>query len=154
MIKLSNDNLGRILHFSLYNRLHSFCVTHTPEIPPEHFVNNILNRLYNNDPSLYLFVDLEDNYNITAHAVVDIQDAFTNRVIYCYQLQRDKPDTSKQDEFMETLDKLAEIHSATCIAFTVVKNSKVYEKKYNYTLARSVMIKTTKDSKEEGNSNG
>lgn len=155
MIRLSNDNLGRILHFSLYERLRAFCAAHTPEVPAEAFVNAVLNRLYNGDTSLHVLVELEDSYTIVAHAVIDVQDAFGNKVVYCHQLQRDKPDTAKQDEFMEALQKLAEYHSAVCIAFSVTKNAKVYEKKYGYSLARSVMIKTLHSvDTDEGDSHG
>ena len=154
MIRVNNDNLGRALHALLYLRLRDFCIEHTPELPAEPFVNVVLNRLYNGDPLLHVLVELENN-TIVAHAIIDIQEAFGNKVVYCHQLQRDKPDISAQDELMEAVDKLADYHNAVCIAFSVTKNSKVYEKKYGYTHARSVMIKMAHDNKaEKDSSNG
>ena len=142
MIRVSNDNLGRALHASLYERIRTFALAHTPEMPPEPFVNTILTRLYNGDPHLYIFVELDEAYKIVMHAVADVQSAFGTAVLHCYQLQRDKPDQAKLDECMETFDKIAVAHNVQCMLFTVEKASKVYEKRYGYRIARSVMIKT------------
>jgi hypothetical protein len=149
MIRLSNDNLGRALHAALYARLRTFCQQNTPEVPSEPFVNAVLSRLYNSDSSLHILVELDNVYNIIAHAVIDVQQAYGNTVIYAHQYQRDSPSVAAMDEFMEYLDKLAEFHNATCIAFSIVKNTKVFEKKYQYRTARSVMIKVPQFSEAQ-----
>ncbi len=149
MIRLTNDNLGRALHSSLYNRIHKFCVEYCPEMPAELFVNTILTRLYNSDPLLHIMVTLDSHYNITEHAVVDIQTAFGRNVIYCHQLAKDSPNIESMNEFMEYLDKLKEQTNAVCIAFTVVKNVKVYQSKYGYKTMRTVMIKTDTNAESE-----
>jgi hypothetical protein len=141
MIRIQNDNFGKALHPLLYIRIRDFCLAHTPEAPAEAFANTILNRFYNNDKRLHLFVELDERSNITAHAIADIQEAFNHRILHVYQLQKDRPDTKTMDEVMEIADKLAEEFNVNCISFSVVKNAKVFAKRYGYTLTRSIMIK-------------
>lgn len=145
MIRIVNDHLGRALHAPLYQRLYNFCLQYCPELPPDVVVNAIMQRLYNNDTSLYVMVSFDNQYNITEHAVIDIQNSYGYNVVYCHQLQRDTPDKNSQDEFMEFLNKLAESVNAVTIMFTVTKNYRVYEKKYGYKTVRHVMMKTSLD---------
>lgn len=143
MIRLHNDNLGRLLHPVLYHRIHAFCMQYTPEIPAELFTNAILQRLYNSDSSLHILVTLDDNYTVIEHAIIDVQHAYGIPVIHCFQLVKDKPNINTMDELMEYVDKLKAETNAACITFTTTKNTKAYQKRYGYSLLRSVMLKTS-----------
>lgn len=140
-MRLTNDPLARILHNSLYERMLRFCEVYTPELPAEPVVQTWLQRLFNNDLNLQIHVTLDANYKILSHAVIDIQEAFGQRVIYCHQALADKGNTIQINEAMELLDKLALEINASCIIFTVTKTVKGLEKKYGYTPIRTIMMK-------------
>lgn len=146
MIRLGNDNLGRMLHASIYARLRNFCVQHTPEFPPELVVNAWLQRLYNSDPTFHLLVTLDDSYKIIQHAVIDIQDAFGKVFIQCHQAQTDKPNVAQTDEIMEYLEKLKADTQAACIVFMTTRPTKAFEKKWGYKIFRTVLIKTNSEA--------
>jgi len=59
---------------------------------------------------------------------------------------KDKSTKDVVDECMEYLDKLKELTNASCIAFAVAKNAKVYEKRYGYKVSRIMMIKTSQNN--------
>ena len=152
MIRIYNDNLGRILHFSLYQRMYNFCVKHNPEFPADMVVNAWLSRIYNNDLTLHLLAEVDDNYTITEHALIDVQTFLNNKVIYCHQVQHDKPASlSHAVELMEYIDKLREHEGAICSVFslTEAKHAKAFEKRHNYHILRTVMIKTSEAESEE-----
>lgn len=140
MQRLYPDNLGRLLHDPLYQRLISFGIQYTPEFPIIPVVNHWLNLFYNDDPNIHILIDY-DSTGISAHSFIMIQEAFNQRVVMCHQVQDDKRSGTFISEIMEYLDKLKSESGAYCIMANVPKNSKVYEKKYGYTIARAVMIK-------------
>lgn len=142
MIRVTNDNLGRSLHNELYNRLRQACLSLNPEIPPEGVINDWLFRLYNNDPRLHILINLNDQMNgISEHAVIDVVNVYGTNIVYCHQIVKDKPTKDIVDEYMEYLDKLKDATAASCIAFTVAKNAKVYEKRYGYQTVRMMLVK-------------
>lgn len=151
MIRIYNDNLGRALHSVLYQRLHAFCTKYTPEFPPEPVVNTWLSRLYNSDPTFHLLVNMNDKFEITEHAVVDVQVNFNLVTVQCHQAQLDKPSISHAVELMEYLDKLKAETNAVCIVFSIAdsKHAKTFEKRHNYTVFRTVLIKTSDNSESE-----
>lgn len=155
MIRLFNDNLGRALHAALFARLHSFCIKHTPELPAEVAVNVWLSRLYTGDPNLHILVELDDKYNIIEHALIDVSSFLDLRIVECRQAQHDKPSISHAVELMEYLDKLREHENASCIIFSIAdgKHAKTFEKRHNYKILRTVLIKTP-DLESEENSDG
>lgn len=152
MIRLTNNKLGRALHEPLYERIHNFAVQHTPEVPAHNFVNSILMRLYADDPHLYLFVELDDNYRIIMHAIVDVQEAFGSKVMHCYQIHRDKADTAAFDAFIKDMDTLALSLGIHCMVFSTERSPGVYEKKYGYRRARSIMLKVPGQTAEDNDS--
>ncbi|SRR6266446_8178897 len=142
MIRVINDSLGRALHNMLYDRLMNFCTEYTPELPGEPVVQSWLDRLYRGDNNLHIIVRLSENYSkILAHMVVDVQDVYGSKIILCHQVQSEKNSILEISEGMEYMDKLAEYIQASCIIAYVSKNAKVLEKKYGFTLSRSVMVK-------------
>ena len=141
MIRLQNDDLGRLLHNPLYRRIYTFCEAHCPELPAQVFTDAVLTRLYTNDLNLHLLVTYDDMFKITEHAVIDVQTAYGNTVIHCHQLQRDKGSLDEMDKFMQYLDDLKAATNAVCISFSVTKNSTAYQKRYGYKIARTVMVK-------------
>jgi hypothetical protein len=156
MIVLANDHLGKSLHGVLFNRLVTFAATITPEIPPVSIIEYWLNRFYANDPSIQLLVELDNSYNIVAHAVVEIQHVANAVVICCHQYQSDKPDMARLDEFIEYGRKLKLEHNAACMMFTTAKNTKAYEKRYGFKAVRTVMIdyEALERALEEGEADG
>lgn len=141
IIRLTNDNGGRLLHSILYDRMYKACVELNPEMPANAVVNAWLTQLYNSDPSMHVLVNLE-NGTVTEHAVITINEAFGVRVVYCHHIVKDKPTKDNVAYYMEYLDKLKEQVNASLIAFSVAKNAKVYEKQYGYKSIRTVMIKS------------
>jgi hypothetical protein len=144
MIRIYNDNLGRALHSVLYQRIHDFCIQYTPEFPAEAVVNNWLSRLYQSDLTLHILVELDDTFKITEHAIIEVSTILNNKVVYCHQVKNDKPSISHMGEIAEYLDKLQEHEGATCtvVTLTALRQTKGFEKKYNYQAIRTVMIKT------------
>ena len=140
MQRLYPDNLGRLFHDPLYSRLVAFGTQYTPEFPIIPVVNHWLNLFYNSDPTVHILVN-QDATGITAHSFIIVQEAFNQRVVMCHQAQDDKRSGTFIPEVIEYLDKLKVESSAECIMINVAKNSRVYEKRYGYTMARSVMIK-------------
>jgi hypothetical protein len=150
MIRVFNDHLGRALHATLYTRLAQFCTQITPEVPYEPVVTSWLTRLYNGDFTLHILVNLDEQYNITDHAVIDVTQAMNTTIIYCYQVSKDTADLHTLDEVMAYLDRLKEEHHAHCIVLNMSKHVKAMEKRYDYTIARSTLIKyDTVDSDED-----
>jgi hypothetical protein len=149
MIRVFNDHLGRALHATLYTRLAQFCSQITPEVPYEPIVANWLQRLYTGDMNLHILVTLDDQYNITEHALIDIQRVFEHIVIYCHQVAIDKPNTASFDDVMGYLDQLKVDLQAACIVLSMAKNVKAMERRYNYKIMRTTMIKVDSDDENE-----
>lgn len=151
MIRLFNDNLGRALHAALFARLHAFCTKYTPELPAEVAVNVWLGRLYTGDLNLHILVELDDKFNIVEHALVDVSSFLNIKIIECRQAQHDKPSISHAVELMEYLDKLQAYENASCIIFSIAdsKHAKAFEKRHNYQILRTVLIKTPQTDETE-----
>jgi hypothetical protein len=141
MIRVFNDHLGRALHATLYTRLAQFCAQVTPEVPYEPVVTAWLTRLYTSDFNLHILVALDDQYNITDHAVIDVTHTMNTTIIYCYQVSKDTADLHTLDDVMAYLDRLKEEHHAHCIVLNMSKHARAMEKRYDYTIARTTLIK-------------
>lgn len=152
MIRIFNDNLGRILHFTLYQRLYNFCVKYSPEFPADIAVNSWMNRLYSGDLSFHLLAEVDDNYKITEHALIDVANVMSHKVIYCHQIQHDIPAISHATELMEYIDKLREHEGAVASVFSMAnaKLARAVEKKYGYTTLRTMLIKTGEVENSDG----
>jgi len=140
-IQLFPDRLGRLLHEPLHKRIVAFAEQYTPEIPAEVVATQFLNRFYNGDNSVHILVALDDNFVITSHAIIEVQNVFGYVVVWCHQVQSDRKSTGSLDKGMEYIENLATTIHAHCILFTVTKNMKALEKKYGFTVSRSIMIK-------------
>lgn len=151
MIRLYNDNLGRALHEPLYKRLYDFASKHNPELPCEIAVNNWLSRLYNSDPLFHLLVTLNDKYEITEHAVIEVTPVYNVAVIQCMQCQLDRPSISHAVQLMEYLDKLKAETNAACILFSIhdAKHAKTFEKRHGYKVSKTMLIKTDDEVQDE-----
>lgn len=145
-LRLQNDALARMLHNQLYQRLTAFCAEYTPELPPSVVVNSWLSRLYTDDSNLHLLVTVDDDYSVVGHAVIDVQSVHSYKVVYCHQAQADKGYTSTLDIGVEYVDKLVAAVGAYCAVFTVTKHIKGLQKKYNYQLTRTMMVKYNGES--------
>jgi hypothetical protein len=152
MIRIFNDNLGRILHFTLYQRLYNFCVKYSPEFPADIAVNSWMNRLYTSDMNLHILAEVDENYKITEHALIDVANVMNHKVIYCHQMQHDTPSVSHATELMEYIDKLREHESAVASIFSMSsqKLARAVEKKYGYSILRTVLIKTGEVEDSDG----
>ena len=140
--RLQNDKLGRLLHDVVYQRIINFCTEYTPEIPAQVIADTWMQRVYNNDNNLHIILDLDGQYNVLGHAVIDLQDHFGYKVVHCYQVQGDKKGSMLETAFgMEYLDKLAASVGAYYTIFYVKKNIKALEK-YGYKAARTAMLKS------------
>jgi len=140
-LRLQNDALARILHSSLYDRIASFCEKFTPEVPANVFAGNILARLYNSDDRLHILIDVDEDYKIKGHAILEVQQQGDCKVIFCYQAQGDKGTNITFDAGMRYVDELAAAINAHSAMFTAVQPSKAFEKKYGYKAVRTVMVK-------------
>lgn len=141
MIRLQNDSLARMLHHSLYERMLHFCTEYTPELPGEPVVSTWLNRLFSDDQDIHILVELNDNYQIIEHAVIDVQTILGYKVVYCHQVYRDKNNLASFDVGMEYIDKLRQQVGARCSMFSTVKHVQSLSKKYGYKVVRTVMMK-------------
>lgn len=146
IIRINNDNLGRTLHNTLHQRLSTFCMQYTPEFPSEPVVSFWLQRLYNSDESIHILVDMDDNYQITAHALIEQQTLHNRTIILCHQVQDDHKGMVFLDAVMQYIDALAYATQALFAANTVVKGARAMEKKYQYNTTRSVLVKQYKHS--------
>lgn len=141
IVRLTNGPLARMLHFALHERLVAFCEKYTPEFPAEAIVGGWLERLYKDDPTLYLLVDLEENYTIKGHAVIGIEHHYGEPIIHCYQGQGERSTVIGVGVFGEWVDKIAAQVGATKAGFFVEKSSKALTK-LGYHVARVYMLKT------------
>ena len=144
-LRLENGMLARALHQQLHSRLLGFCKEYSPELPGEPIIQSWLQRLYDGDGNLHILVTLDDNLNIIGHAVIDVQEVYGSKVVWCHQAQGDKGAQSTLDEGVEYVDKLVNIVGAYCSIFITSKHIKALEKKYNYKPARSIMVKYAHD---------
>lgn len=144
--RLVNDNLARLLHQQLYQRMLSFCQQYTPELPGEPIVTQWLTRLFNGDNNLHIMVTLNSDYKITGHCVIDIQEMYGYRVVWCHQALADKDNATHLDEGAEYIDKLVQATNAYCALFVVTKHQKSLEKKYGYKTTRTIMMKHAAES--------
>lgn len=138
---LTNNNLARIFHEPLYQRMIAFGQQYTPEFPIEPIVEEWLKRLYAGDTKLHILVTYTNGGMLNGHAVIDVQEHYGYRVVYCHQAQVDKGSEGSIDEFVEYIDKLRSLTNAYCSIFTVAKHIKGLEKKYGYKTTRATMIK-------------
>ena len=144
MMRLANDDVGKALHAVLYRRMLSFAQECTPELPGEAFVASWLERFYRDDGTMHILVNMDDSLNVTAHAVIDVQQAMYHYILQCHQLQVDHPDITQVDEVVEYGRKLkaayeAQAHTAI-MTFMVTKNVKAYEQRYGFKAARAILI--------------
>ena len=140
MIRVINDTLGRMLHVALHDRMVKFAEQNTPEFPAEQVVNNWLSRMFLNDPSLHIIVDLDSNYKILSHAVIEVQEVYGKRAVIAYQVQGDKSSLISLNAGLEYIEKLGYAVGAYSIGVSVQKNVKAIEKK-GYQIFRTVMFK-------------
>lgn len=144
MIRLRNTNFARAIHQLLYERMVPLCVEYMPEEVARLLVSDWLNRLYSDDPSIHILINMNDeNTAIVEHAVIEVQTALNGavKIIMCHQCQHDKPLLSHIGEGIEYMDKLAVELNATCKMIYVSKHSKALEKKYGYHSVRTCMVK-------------
>lgn len=143
MQRLRNDKLGRILHHQLYDRLIKFCEKYTPEFPAMPVVDYWFSRVFVGDDSIHILFDVDENFLVTGHGVITIQEAYGHRVVFGHQVQSNFETKTKNtfaDEVMEYLNKLRDSIGATCSIIYVEKNAKLYEKKFGYKNVRSVLF--------------
>ncbi len=145
-IRVVNDSIGRSLHDTLYERMYRFCQQYTPEVPAEDVVNHWLGRLYGGDDNLHILVTLDDKYRITGHCIIDIQNIHGKKIIFCHQAMGDRNNIPHISEGIEYIDKLAAEINAYCCVINTAKHIKVLEKKFNFNLTRSVLIKNYEGS--------
>lgn len=142
MQRLYPDNLGRLLHEQLYQRLINFGTTYTPEFPIDQVVTYWLNDLfYKSNQDIHILVNY-DSSAITAHSLIVVETAFNLRVVICYQAQDDKRSGTFINETIEYLDKLKDSSGAYIIKSEIpLKHIKTYKNKYGYTVSKATAIK-------------
>jgi len=140
MQRLYPDQLGRLLHDPLRNRIYDFNVIHSPEFPADVITDHWLNQFYQPDDNIHILVELDNKYNITAHCVTLIQEQLGYKIIMSPQLKDDKKSKTFVDECIEYFAKLRNEIRATCSIFIVTEHVKAYEKRYGYSAARTVMV--------------
>ncbi len=138
--RLLPDSLGMLLHHQLYTRMVAFGKLYTPEFPIEPVVTTWLQRFYNSDPRIHILINLSSEMLITAHAILEIQEAYSTRVISCYQAQHDRNDRAIIDQGFEYMHKLRDEVGAHCVVINAGKHTKAYQKQYGYRIARTVLI--------------
>lgn len=140
MQQLLPDGLGRILHEALYQRLLTFAKKYTADFPAEGVIHAWLNRFYAGDPSVIILVNIEQ-YQITAHAFIELQPIGGYQVVMVHQLEYDTKQTEPLQLFAEYLEKLLIESNSYCVCIQVSKNVKVYERKYGYKVVSTLMMK-------------
>jgi wobble nucleotide-excising tRNase len=160
IVRLTNGPLARMLHFALYERMLDFCTKVNPEIPGEAIVEAWLDRLYRDDPRLHILVNLDEQYHIVEHAVIDIQQVGSVQAVVCHQVFRDRPNLETFKQGLEYIDNLRRSTGAVCSAIYVQKHVKALERA-GYKTAQVLMIKcsydaeeTTQDAQLEASANG
>ncbi len=147
--RLTNDNLSRALHQTLYQRMVSFCQQYTPEFPAEPVVESWLSRLYKGDDNLHILASFDSSWQLVGHAVIDVQDHYGYKVVYCHQAHADKGYQSTLEEGIEYVEKLRSYVGAYCSCFSVTKHIKGLEKKYGYQVVRTMMMKYESQQNED-----
>jgi hypothetical protein len=147
IVRLTNGPLARMLHFALYERMLDFCTKVNPEIPGEAIVEGWLDRLYRDDLRLHILVNLDDQYHITEHAVIDIQQVGNAQAVVCHQVFRDRPNIQTFKQGLEYIDNLRRQTGAICSAIYVQKHVKALERA-GYKTAQVLMIKCSHDAEE------
>jgi len=140
MIRLTNIGLSRALHAPLYDRLVRFCERYTPEGMAEPIVNLWMNRMYMDDPSIHILVNLDDKMNIVEHAVVEVKSEGGQYVIYCHQAERDKPNLKTLTEGLEYIEKLRSSLNGITVLF-VNDKPQAYAKLGGYQVMRYILVR-------------
>lgn len=149
MIRIQNNTLGHMLHAVLYRRMMDFARRYTPELPAESVVSAWLNMAYNNDPNMHLIVNVDAKYSIYEHAVIQIVDAFGNRLVYCHQAEHDRPSISTFDEGNEYIKKLVAEYNATAAIVFMTHHVKAMEKRHGFKYSRSMLVWFPEENEEE-----
>lgn len=147
IVRLTNGPLARMLHFALYERMLDFARKINPEIPGEAIVEAWLDRLYRDDPRLHILVNLDDQYRIVEHAVIDVQQVGNAQAVVCHQVFRDRPNLETFKQGLEYIDNLRRQTGAVCSAIYVQKHVKALERA-GYKTAQVLMIKCSRDTEE------
>jgi hypothetical protein len=147
IVRLVNGPLARMLHFALYERMLDFTRKVNPEIPGEAIVEAWLDRLYKDDPRLHILVNLDEQYRIVEHAVIDIQQVGNAQAVVCHQVFRDRPNLETFKQGLEYIDNLVAQTQAVCSAIYVQKHVKALERA-GYKTAQVLMIKCSRDTEE------
>jgi hypothetical protein len=123
----------------------AFNKENVPELPPHVATEIWLHRLFLGDEDIHFLVELdsENDYAITAHAIMVVEQLAGHKAVICHQLQDDNKNGLALSEAIEYLDKLRDAVGAGFSMFTTHKGVKAYEKKYGYTVARTVMVKAS-----------
>ena len=144
MTRVENNPFGRTIHVLLHERMMQFCQLYTPEVLAEPVVNGWLNRLYADDSTLHILVEM-DQWKIIEHAVIEVTGTDNCKIIMCHQVYRDKPNKATFEEGLEYIDKLVLQTNAMCSVVFVEKHTKALEK-YGYKISRVAMVKSTLQS--------
>ena len=148
-IRLVNDNLARMLHHFLYERLVAFNAKYCPEQPPDISVTNWLARLFSDDPHLHILVVLEPGtHTIISHAVIDVLPQNASPMVICHQLQHDKPNLESLDIGMKYIENVAKSVNACSIIFFATQHSEAFMKRYKFQAARTMMVKHVTQTEE------
>lgn len=141
LVRLKNDQLSRLFHNVLFNRIKQFCDQYTPEIPGEIVADTWLRRVFDNDESFHLLVRLDTNYNVVGHAVIEVQQAYGFNIVFCHQAMGNTVNIAHIDEGIEYMDKLASSVNAKASVFVVTKGVSALQRKYGYKVSRTIMMK-------------
>lgn len=141
MIRLQNNLQGMILHYPTYRRLLKFSQTYCPEQPGDIVVKGWLSRIYADDPSVHILMDLEDDATLSGHAVIEVQRAYAGHIVIVHQLEHDKPSLERLDEGYEYVEKLAASIPAHSLIWFVTEHTKALQRRYNFEVSRTMMIK-------------
>jgi hypothetical protein len=147
IVRLTNGPLARMLHFALYERMLDFARKVNPEIPGEAIVEGWLDRLYRDDTRLHILVNLDDQYHIIEHAVIDVQQVGSAQAVVCHQVFRDRPNLETFKQGLEYIDNLRRDTKAVCSAIYVQRHVKALERA-GYKTAQVLMIKCSRDTEE------
>lgn len=145
LMRVINDEFGRLLFPRLYERIHSFLRDVASEVDPDVTAATWLSRWLHSDPSMFLFVDFVDN-DIKAHALFEVVRRDHHNYIMVSQL---KSDNKRSRTFLEEIDKIckelaSELKLDSIMTF-VTEHAKYYREKLGYDVSRVVAVFDMKD---------
>lgn len=121
-----------LLFSKLKSRIEHFLADHDE---PTEFANGWLARVLNNDPNLFIYIELDERFDIISHHIFEIQIYKGQRVAFVYQTEAcKKQGNTFVQECLALNDQMKQLvpDLAKTVIATRPSRAKAFEKKYGF----------------------